>query len=362
MSAESTEVLLDPETCRQLLARLQSDAEALSVLVLRIRNAAEGRDEDDDDGFTVAERESILQLDKIANDGLASVARGIRSQRKRDELRTRLVGYSAEGLQTLLRVPIARGNDFTVRQLQGQWAEEVVLSIHGANEIRRLGPSAAAVPGEPGYERTVRTFRLIQLVEGKRPDLVAFEPSVWTSFTETEQRCASEWPMRFLTTGDADMLGRCSFGIEVKNSLWHYETRRRAGKGPLAVTMKEEERRAFENWTRQTGRPIVFVQVFFDEIYCMSFARMTQALQRGFMYEQGDVVTEKEQKSGKKTHKFLLQDSRHCCGRVEPPNERSGGRIKISPEGQVALYMVLEPAIARDVDEPVIAGEVQFRI
>lgn len=351
-----------PELRERLASCLARDADALAGLTRRI-GAAETQAEDESDegdGLTAAERQMVLQLGRIAKDGLAEVIGRLRSSARRTELQVRLEEYVRNGLQSVLRIRSARGNDFAVRQLQGQWAEDVVLSFHGDHVIRRLGPSGAAMPGEPDYETTVRTFRLIQLVEGKRPDLVAFEKAAWETLSENERRSAQEWPTRFLTDHDTELLARCSFGIEVKNSLWHYETRRRSDGGPLAVTMKEEERKAFQAWTNKTGRPIVFMQVFFDEIYCMSFKRMLEALERGHLYESGDVVTEKERKSGKDTHKFFLRGLQHRCGLVQPPDEKSGGRIKIAPNGQVAIYMVLEPARALDVNEGVIAREVAY--
>lgn len=165
-----------------------------------------------------------------------------------------------------------RGGDFLNNQLRGQWAERVALSmpIEGLDLVP-FGPSGAAMPGEEDHREVIMTFREILLLESKRPDLLAFNRANWDGLGQAERERIAEWPKRRLEAADDLLVRQARCGIEVKNSTWHYETRRKAGGGPLSITVKKEEVADIQNWSSKTGLPVVFMQVLFDEVYCMSF-------------------------------------------------------------------------------------------
>jgi hypothetical protein len=65
-----------------------------------------------------------------------------------------------------------------------------------------FGPSGAAMPGEENHRETIMTFREIMLLEGKRPDLIAFDSDVWKQLLEEERVKAATWPERVLEPAD----------------------------------------------------------------------------------------------------------------------------------------------------------------
>ncbi len=204
------------------------------------------------------------------------------------------------------------------------------------------------------------TFKEIQLLEGKRPDLLAFDQSVWRSLAEAERNLVTTWPQRRLERADEAVIKKARCGVEVKNSTWHYQTRREAGGGPLSTTVKQEEVSEIQNWANKTGLPVLFVQILFDELYCMSFRRMTAAMQRGYLYEQGDYERDKQTGAGGKIyHKFYITPPRHLCGRVIFPSE-STADVRILHDGNVIPYILLKPAKAVDVRSAVVLGEIAY--
>src|SRR5207248_7965063 len=143
-------------------------------------------------------------------------------------------------------------------QLRGQWAERVAVSLQVEGLVlRAFGPSAAAMPGEQDHRETVMTFRQIVLLEGKRPDLIAFDEEYWTGLSEQGQARVTTWPTRLLDEDDQALVRRARCGIEVKNSTWHYAKRREAGGGPLSITVKEEELKDLSAWVQKTGVPLL---------------------------------------------------------------------------------------------------------
>lgn len=265
------------------------------------------------------------------------------------------------GAKAALLTGAQRGGDFLNNQLRGQWAERVALSMSvDGLHIVEFGPSGAAMPGEEDHRQVIMTFGEIHLLEGKRPDLLAFEQPVWDDLTAAERNLASTWPKRRLEQADEDIVKKARCGIEVKNSTWHYEKRRSAGRGPLSITVKEQEVSQIQDWSRRAGLPVIFIQVLFDELYCMSFQRMEAAIQRGYVYEPGDYELDKQTGAGDKVyHKFHIVPPRHLCGKVVFPSE-STAEVRVLRDGNVVPYINFKPAQAIDIVPQVILDEIAY--
>jgi hypothetical protein len=265
------------------------------------------------------------------------------------------------GAKAILQTGAQRGGDFLNNQLRGQWAERVVLSmpVEGLR-ILPFGPSGAAMPGEADHRQVVMTFRQIHLLEGKRPDLVAFDDATWTRLPADARGRAVSWPDRPLDAEDERLVRLARCGVEVKSSTWHYQTRRAAGGGPLSITVKDEELEAIEAWSAEFGVPVVFVQVLFDELYCMSFRRMQEAIRRGYLYALGDYEEDRQTGAGGKVfHRFHLDGDVHLCGGVVFPAE-SRGVVRVLADGNVVPYIVYEPARAIDAVSAVVRREIDY--
>lgn len=338
--------LSDGPLDQELRTRLTHDAEVLDKL--------RGAD------LRPGEWKNLAMIERAGDGGLEAACRRLGPER-RAEVEDLVRQFVRLGPRALLLSGSERGGDFLNNQLRGQWAERVVLSMAlGELTLCQFGPSSAAMPGDQDHDDVVRTFRLVVLLEGKRPDLLAFDTSVWESLDGDVRAKVLSWPARTLEASDRDLVCRATAAIEVKSSTWHYETRRRVTDKPLSVTVKDEELDETRSWMRATGVPLLFVQVLFDEIYCMSFLRMLDALKRGYLYDEGDYEAVVERESGGKTvHHFYLKDQRHLCGLVVFPSE-SEARVTVLTSGSVVPHIRFHPAQTRQVNPDVFLSELRY--
>lgn len=303
-------------------------------------------------------KKDLALLAKVADKGLAFVLG--RRKKSAEQVEILVTAFIEDGPVAVLRPGPQRGGDFLNNQLRGRWAENVAASMPLTDTvIVPFGPSGAAMPGEEDHRKITKAFAQIHLLEGKRPDLIAFERRVWDGFDAAARERATAWPERLLDKDDEPLVRAARFAMEVKNSTWHYGKRREAGGGPLSITVKEEELAALTAWSGNTGVPVLFVQVLFDEIYCMSYARMTEGKDRGYVYVEGDHKLERERKSNKDVHKFYVNGDPHVCGKVVFPDE-SRAHVRILEDGSVVPYIEFAPARATDVDVRVFEREIAY--
>lgn len=302
----------------------------------------------------------LKKLAKAREIGLTKALTRLKSAASRTELESHVETFCSFGPAGLLSVGAQRGGDFLQNQLRGQWAEQVCCSIDWPDHvILPFGPSGAAMPGEDDHGKIVRAFREITLLEGKRPDLVGFSSSGWALVESTTREAAADWPARRLIASEYATLRACRCGIEVKNSAWHYRNRRAAGGGPLAVTVKDEELSDLSDWSHRIGVPILFMQVLFDSVYCMSFARMQDAIRRGYLYQPGDYIAETDRKSQKHYHRFFLEDDKHLRASTRFPDQ-SVAVVEQLPNGSIIPYIRFAPAEAYDAKPSVLEREVSY--
>lgn len=303
---------------------------------------------------------------------LRSVSEGFGRRRRRgldSKERTLLREFLLFGAKAILSTGSQRGGDFLNNQLRGRWAEQVVLSMKLPTlTFAAFGPSGAAMPGHEDHRRVITTFGEIELLEGKRPDLIAFDSSAWQGLGPEAHKHISGWPERLLNEVDLQVIDQARFGIEVKNSTWHFAKRRERHvsldddehAGRLAITVKDEELRKIVGWMAKTRKPVLFFQVLFDEIYCMSFSRMVDALHVGSVYAGGDYLLDgKTGAGGKLYHRFFLSDTRHRCALVRFP-DRSVAHVEVLTNGSVIPYVELQPAEAYNERPDVIETEIRY--
>jgi hypothetical protein len=326
-----------------------------------------------------SERTSLARLEAIGLTGVVKaraalirvIADGVAGRRPRRPLNVKDRVFLREfvdfGAKAILSTGAQRGGDFLNNQLRGRWAENVVLSMSLPNfKFVAFGPSGAAMPGHEDHRRVVTTYGEIELLEGKRPDLIAFDLTVWNGLGAAAKERAATWTERLLEDEDRDIIQRARFGIEVKNSTWHFARRRERhvildddeDAGRLSITVKDEELDKIVGWMAKTGKPVLFFQVLFDEIYCMSFSRMVDALRDGHVYADGDYLRDgKTGAGGKLYHRFFLSDTRHRCALVHFP-DASVAHVEVLPSGSVIPYVELRPAQAHHEEPDVMEAEV----
>lgn len=310
------------------------------------------------------EKANLRRLLLVFQRGLAHAMAKQRSDKARMELLELVKAFSTLGIAGALLPGPQRGGDFLNNQLRGAWAEDVVRSLPetGGLVFTKFGPSMAVMPGQGDHAAVVRTFREIMLVEGKRPDLLVFKSRAWAALTPAERALVLQWPGRLLGGADEALVRKASAGIEVKTSLWHAGSRRLVNPKPLSITAKVEEVDGLAAWSDAAGLPIVFAQVLFDEMYCLSFTTMLRVIRerdaaRRFLYYPGDYEVVPQRKSGKAVHQFALYE-RHRCAAVAMP-DAARARIEVLPDGSVVPYMELGPACAAYTDAKVLMEEIE---
>ena len=309
--------------------------------------------------LSTGERKNAKLIEKMAKDLHVALRR--RGPRSREEAADLANDFINHGAKAVLLTGSQRGGDFLNNQIRGRWAERVVesLGLVGVT-IVPFGPSGAAMPGEEDHREVIMTFMQVAHLEGKRPDLIAYATGEWNALAKDARTRAETWPNRILDPQDLDVVRRGRFGIEVKNSTWHYERRRTAGGGPLSITVKREEIEDIKSWVRRTGLPVLFFQVLFDEIYCMSFGRMLEAIARGHVYVEGDYeLDEQTGADDKHFHRFHLNGFAHLCGKVTFPDE-SAAVVRVLPDGKVIPYIDFQPARADAINTDVVERELAY--
>jgi hypothetical protein len=270
------------------------------------------------------------------------------------------------GAKAVVRENARREGDFLTNQLKAEWSESVIARLcekAGLVPVQ-LGPSAAAMPGEREFREDTAAFREIYLVEGKRPDLAVFLQPAWDRLATPAQEACRSWPKRVLQAADDPLLHAAYSVAEVKVSTWHYAARRAAGGGYLNVAVKDEELAGLRRFVERFRTPLLFFQVLFDQVYCMSFRRMSEAMERGHMYIEGDYELQRQRNADDKwVHYFRIDDetppqSTHRCGAVRWPNPV--GHARRLPTGQVAIYTELRGADAELEDGDVVQRELEY--
>lgn len=305
-------------------------------------------------------------LARVHERGLVAVLRGRKSDESRAEVVQLLEEFTLLGARAAISVGPQRAGDFLNNQLRGRWAEEVVLSLKVPNlTLVAFGPSGAAMPGDEDHRAVVSTYAAISLLEGKRPDLLGFDSASFGRLDPADRERIRTWPTRLLDAEDHRLIGKAICALEVKNSLWHYGRRRQRGEEidegdrPLSITLKEEEIGPIQRWRERMDVPVLFAQVLFDEMYCMSFERMREAIRRGYLYQKGDLQVGQDRKTKKPTYQFQLADFAHRLAEVVFPSE-SRAVVQVLADGYVVPHIRFAPAAAHNERADVLWTEAKF--
>lgn len=174
----------------------------------------------------------------------------------------------------MMNVDEGRGKSFAVNQDQGFWAEQLLRSLPGDVQFIYFGLSDPIDPRARAYRPTRRKHRYILVLEGKRPDFLAFPKTVVTAHPQILE--CSERP---LGIRDFALLHQYALaGVEIKSSLQHYATRQvfRAHETRMpniSITIKDEEFADLGRWQTYNSTPrIMVMQVFVDAIYWTPYA------------------------------------------------------------------------------------------
>lgn len=182
--------------------------------------------------------------------------------------------FISEGVCSVMDANGGRGADFAKNQDQGFWAERLLRALPGDVQFVYFGLSDPVDPSDPLYEATRRKHRHTLLIEGKRPDLLAFPRSIVAAHPEI-----LDWATRPLRPSDIALLQSDALAaVEIKSSLWHYATRNARRQydrrlSNISVTVKDEEFADLDRWQSNNPQPrLIVMQVFVDSIFWTAYA------------------------------------------------------------------------------------------
>lgn len=222
---------------------------------------------------------------------------------------------------------------FQMEQALGDWAEaRVAEAINRSDDYKAIpfGDNDKTLSQEDSFRSLYIAAKLRELEFGKKADLLLFKKSVPTPpdasavhGTDAEQLCA---------TAEA--------ALEVRSSrtsahvFFAYSAERKAKqRTELSYTVKIEDLGKVYRWVVRNGKPVIYVQVFFDSIYALNFIDVFR-----YVNAQGDDLTlENPGRSGKYTIMIPLSRG-SLVGSVEKPDFRiiqrmhNNGRHDIYPE------------------------------
>lgn len=218
-----------------------------------------------------------------------------------------------------INVPPQALTKFQAEQALGDWAEEQIgLAINRQSNAWKaipFGDSDKTLAQEEGFAEAYRTGKRRELAFGKRADLLLFPaeadvPSDFNSLTGEEAEACSR---------------NCVTAIEVRSSrttvdrfVSYRKQQVEAGKRPTrlepSITVKTEDLAKVYRWMARNGKPLVYVQVFFDRVYGLNFVDAFK-----YVADQGaKLKLEGPKRSGKETI-FVPVSRAELIGRVEEP-------------------------------------------
>lgn len=209
---------------------------------------------------------------------------------------TEIVDLNAEWKK--VRVPTQASSNFAINREQGHWAELTLArglkKVIGAEyDVIQYGESGTSVAGEPGFYEFYTRYRDELETIGKRPDLLIVPKGT----SPTEDISAMDKKSQDLCVQHAIL------GIEVRSSAFLKRTYDRVYKDEpgkfLSFTPKSEDISAILKWIKVYNVSHYYIQVFFDEVYAISFENILKIISMG--QKKGVFRVEKNPRNQMKT-------------------------------------------------------------
>lgn len=232
-----------------------------------------------------------------------AVADEVRKLLSAKKVPDRLLNFSPDPDEIPERIwaPSQAMTKFPMEQALGDWAENVVrAAIDTSPNYKAIpfGDNDKTLSEDQTFSELYRTGKRREYAFGKRSDLLLF-----SSAAETPDDAS------LLNGEEAEALCReCLAAIEVRSSrtssdkfIEYNLKQKEAGKRPARMepsfTVKTEDLSKVYRWIARNNKPVVYVQVFFDNIFALNFIDAFR-----FIVEKGSRVRlENPGRSGKAT-------------------------------------------------------------
>lgn len=219
-------------------------------------------------------------------EAMHDIARGISDQ---------IVDLDAEHK---VRIPTQAGSNFAINREQGRWAEATLArglrkAVGDEYDVAQYGESGTKIAGESGFREFYTKYRDELRTIGKRPDvLITHKGTLPSNDISAMDRKTQDLYVKHAVAG-----------IEVRSSSYLKRAYDRMHEGDvgkfLSFTPKSEDIRAVLRWIEVYGVRHFYAQVFFDEVYPISFEKILMIISRG--QERGVFRVAKNPKSQMKT-------------------------------------------------------------
>lgn len=227
------------------------------------------------------------------------------------------------------RPPTSAYSNFAINREQGMWAETVLMkgiedSVGSEYDVVKYGRSDSIMAGEPGFSDFYQSYQDELEEIGKRPDLLVFT--------------AGAAGGRDISDGDPGGPGGCVeravLGIKVRSSSYLAKKYKEIRGKAASFTPKVEDLQTVPKWIRTYGVPHYYAQVFFDEIYVISFKRILEIIVR---QEDGWAVEKSQRNQFKKTVHVSVSHGRKW-GEIDIPPAHKSARKEVGA-GRLIHYV-----------------------
>lgn len=196
----------------------------------------------------------------------------------------------------------------------------------------KYGRSNRIMAGDDGFAEFFDGYWEELLVGGKRPDLLLMPKSGWRERLGLD---VSELPL----AGLKNIVPIAMAGLEIRSSSF-LSRKFRAGKGDrtfLSFTPKTEDLYLVDKWIQTYDVPHYYVQVFFDDLYAISFQRILEILKNP-EEEDSSFFIEKNAKSQWKSTIHLDISKGVRLGSITE-NPSLTGEVYHIPNGRLIFYV-----------------------
>lgn len=168
-------------------------------------------------------------------------------------------------------------SDFTIHREQGYWAERMLAAglneaVGSGYDTVKYGKSDTIIAGQEGFKEFYEQYQDELEAVGKKPDVLVFEKNV-VGRADISMMGVQE---------HAGIVGNAVIGIEIRSSSFLAKKYRQKNKDDprkfMSFTVKIEDVQAVMRRVEAYNVRHYYAQVFFDEIYMISFKKILETI------------------------------------------------------------------------------------
>lgn len=186
-----------------------------------------------------------------------------------------LFGREPAPTPSRLWVPSQAMSKFPQEQALGDWAEShVAAAINRSKTYKAVafGDNDKTLAQDVNFAGLYRAAKLRELKFGKRSDLLLFRESMKPPIEATS--LSGEEAETLCSTCDAALevrSSRTSANLFIEHCKRQVELGKKPSKMEPSFTVKIEDLSKVYRWIARNGKPLLYLQVFFDTVYALNF-------------------------------------------------------------------------------------------